>query len=280
MTAPQPFNLKATIESGQPLTFHADYSKSDGSEFLSYVTSSGRVDAAFAGPAMRLLPSSDAVEDVSVRLGMDHDIKRIYKRISTDKFMEEAIRAYEGMRVTRNDPWETTLCFVVSQFNNLKRIRGSVRDMIARFGEVHVTANGTRARLFPNQDSLYNASEKSVFACGTGFRAKYIKSIARSCVENGFEFGPLNRMPYAKAKERLMELDGIGDKVADCILLFAYGKYEAFPIDTWVKRVVENIYFKGETKSVRQIHEFAEQKWGKHAGYAQQYLFWHGRSIA
>ena len=84
-------------------------------------------------------------------------------------------------------------------------------------------------------------------------------------------------MKYEDAKDRLMELNGVGDKVADCILLFGYNKFEAFPIDVWVKRVVERAYFNGRKRSIRQIHDFSVERWGKYRGYAQQYIFWYGR---
>jgi N-glycosylase/DNA lyase len=112
---------------------------------------------------------------------------------------------------------------------------------------------------------------------GAGFRAKYIRSVAQACSES-FDLDRLYRKGYEEAKEQLMELDGIGDKVADCILLFGYGKLAAFPIDVWIKRVVEHDYFRGRRKSVKEIHRFAEERWDGYAGYAQQYLYHSARN--
>ena len=87
----------------------------------------------------------------------------------------------------------------------------------------------------------------------------------------------MHRQNYDDLKENMMGLEGIGDKVADCILLYGYGKLNAFPIDTWVKRVVENVYFANRKRGIGEIHDFAIERWGEHAGYAQQYLFHYGR---
>ena len=146
-----------------------------------------------------------------------------------------------------------------------------MHNMIREFGE-----DAGEHMLFPTPQTLASADVKAIRACGTGFRDKYIKKVAE---EFAFSFDKkrLYNMEYGKAKEQLMELDGIGDKVADCILLFGYNKMEAFPIDTWVKRVIEHVYFKRRKKSIKQIHRFALRRWPVYGAYAQQYIFWKGR---
>jgi N-glycosylase/DNA lyase len=198
-------------------------------------------------------------------------MKEIYSAINTDTFMERAIAEFYGMRITKSEPWEATLCFVMSQFNNLKRIRHIISNLRNKFGDEH-----GQSRKFPDPKSIAAASLPDIRSCGTGFRDKYLKSVAEE-FSSGFNPKRLYRMNYLDAKEELMRLDGRGDKVADCILLFGYNKFEAFPIDVWVKRVVEKAYFKGRKKTTRQIHEFSTERWGKYRGYAQQYLFWYSR---
>ena len=175
------------------------------------------------------------------------------------------------MRITKSEPWEATLCFVMSQFNNIKRIRHIISNLRSRFGE-----ECGQLRTFPDPKSIAAASLPDIRACGTGFRDKYLKSVAEE-FSSGFNPRRLYSMSYLDAKEELMQLNGIGDKVADCILLFGYNKFEAFPIDVWVKRVVEKAYFKGRKRNIRQIHDFSIERWGKYRGYAQQYLFHYGR---
>ncbi len=280
------FDLKLTFESGQPLAFYGDYEMDQGNELLSYVTDRGvirlrcrksrsrtRIDYTYLGD----YSGKSAGEDVRIRLGLGQDMRNLYTAIDTDPFIHEAIGALPGLRMTKSEPWEATLCYVMSQANNIKRIRGIVRRLVDAFGEERRDGREC-ARLFPSSEAISRASVKELTACGTGFRAKYIKSVAASFAARS-DFAELYDMDYCDAKAELTKLHGIGEKIADCILLFGYGELEAFPVDTWIKRIVEHTYFKGRKKSIGEIHVFAERKWGPYAGYAQQYLFWQGRSL-
>jgi N-glycosylase/DNA lyase len=280
------FDLKLTFESGQPLAFYGDYEAGQGCEVLSYVTGRGvirmrcrksaaqtRIDYDYIGD----YSAESAGEDIRTRLGLGHDMRALYKKIDTDRFMHEAILALPGLRMTKSEPWEATLCYVMSQANNIKRIRGIVRRLVDSFGEERKDGSEC-ARLFPTSEAISRASVRELMACGTGFRAKYIKSVAKEFADSS-DFPELYDLDYTSAKAELTKQYGIGGKVADCILLFGYGKLEAFPVDTWIKRIVEHAYFGGRRKSVSEIHAFAEGKWGPYAGYAQQYLFWHGRTL-
>ena len=278
------FSLKYTVESAQPLTFIGEIG-ADGLS-VAYPYSNGylriRQNAdCLACESVGRIGSAMLVEEVERRFGLGDDMRKVYDAISGDAFLTESMKRYPGMRITQNDPWETTICFVVSQFNNVKRIRQIVQNLIERYGEpreFYVGGKKMVVRHFPTPEALMAPDVKELMKCGTGFRAKYIKGVAQACASN-FELGKLYRMSYDEAKERMMELPGIGDKVADCILLMGYKKGEAFPVDTWIKRAMERLYFGGKKQSIRKIHEFADRKWGKYAGYAQQYIFWHSRSI-
>ena len=275
-----PFDIRNSIESGQPLTFHAEYGHKGKSFALSYATSKGVIEATLKGKRLEYSWQGDynpqkAKEEIERRFHIKDNMPSIYKRIRTDEFMDNAISAYNGMRVTQNDPWETTLCFILSQFNNIKRIRGSVRMLINTYG---TELDGSGKKLFPSAEQIKSASIEELMRHGAGFRAKYIKHAANFCSEN-LDLHSLYRKDYEDAKEAIMEIDGVGDKVADCIMLFAYNKMEAFPIDTWVKRVLETVYFDGRKKKIRELHQFASERWPGMEGYAQQYLFWHARSM-
>ncbi|MDE1834146.1 MAG: DNA-3-methyladenine glycosylase 2, partial [Candidatus Micrarchaeota archaeon] len=271
------FSLRHTIESGQPLTFYSRYSNHAGTEHLAYVTSEGEINLSLKGDRLSYrfngnYTQKTAKNEVISRLGLDDNLPDIYRQINTDIFMAGAIKGFYGMRITKNDPWEASLCFVISQFNNLKRIRGIIGNMVSEFGE---DLGGTK--LFPSAQALASADLSSIRACGTGFRDKYVKSVAEQFAFS-FDKRKPYKMGYEDAKEKLMELDGIGDKVADCILLFGYNKLDAFPIDTWVKRVMERVYFNGRKRTIKRLHKFALDRWPKsYLGYAQQYIFWRGR---
>lgn len=276
------FDITHTIESAQPLTFFGD-ERSDG-RGVAYVCGNSLVEVEQRGRKLFYnayggMNGARLRREVTTRFGLKCDIGKIYKSISTDAFMREAVRKYRGMRITKNDPWEATLCYVISQFNNVGRIRGIVKRLISSYGSEHtVSFGGVRLsfRSFPRPEALASRSVKELMAHGAGFRAKYIKAVAQECGESR-ALSRLGDKDYQSAKEELMELQGVGDKVADCILLFGYGRLEAFPIDTWIKRTVERTYFKGRKQSIRSIHEFAEERWGAYAGYAQQYLFHNAR---
>ncbi|MGC8652020.1 MAG: DNA-3-methyladenine glycosylase family protein [Candidatus Micrarchaeia archaeon] len=274
------FSLKHTVESAQPLAFYAQYNEASNS--LTYPTFTHVINVAYGGSAEAgELTAVSRIQnfgsDVARRFRLADNMKRIYKKIGTDAFMRAAIRKYYGMRLTLSDPWEAALCFVLSQNNNVKRIRRIVLNMIERFGQpIRDDTGNVVAKGFPTSASLFQASTDELKACGAGFRAKYVKSAAEF-----FASSPaakeLGGMSYPKLKEALMQIDGIGDKVADCIALMGYGRLEAFPIDTWAKRVLEKAYFHGRPQKIEKLHEYVQDRWGAYAGYAQQYLFWYGR---
>jgi N-glycosylase/DNA lyase len=278
------FSLGLTAMSGQPLNFYADYRVKDGRELLTYSTNKGRVTAMALGSGERSHLSysyeggyteSSIKHEMIRRFGLRDDMEKIYKRIDTDRHMEAAIDELRGLRITENDPWEATLCFVISQFNNIKRIRGIIGRLTERFGDEMEMGDET-VRSFPRPETLANAPLAWIRSCGTGFRDKYIRKVAQECTSR-VDLDEIGDLDYDKAKERLTGLYGIGDKVADCILLFGYKKLDAFPVDVWIKRVVETAYFNGRKRSVKQIHRFAERQWGGLSGYANQYLFHQGR---
>lgn len=265
-------NVRHTVESGQPLTFHADcdwenstVSYNNGTQTVMLKTArTGRLGISAADP-------DQAESEFYTRFRIGDDMERIYSEINTDKFMDSAISAYKGMRLTLNDPWETTACFILSQYNNMKRIRKIVLEMKRRYG----ARSKDRSIAFPTTDRIRLLSEQELRDCGMGFRAKYIKHAAEFCSEN-LDLDSLSGRGYDTIKSSLMEIHGVGDKVADCIALMGYGKLEAFPIDVWVKRTLEKVYFKGRDKKLGMLMDFAEEQWGKQRGYAQQYLFWNG----
>lgn len=281
------FSLKLTFESGQPLAFYGDYSLQGKYERLSYVTEKGlikvhctehsgasKIDYEYYGN----YTAKTAEDDIARRLGLTQNMHRIYAAIATDEFIRKAIKTHWGLRLTKSEPWEAALCFTVSQFNNIKRIRGIIRRLIAEFGGTCMGGDNA-FRLFPSPTAIASASADELRRCGAGYRADYLRNVAREFEANRWSES-IYKMNYASAKRELLRIHGIGDKVADCILLFGYGKFEAFPVDTWIKRTIEHIYFNGRRMSVKEIHKFANERWPAYAGYAQQYAFWHGRHTA
>ena len=276
------FSLKHTFESAQPLTFYGYYN--NASNTLTYADGQHMLNVGFEGNADggHIVVASryaNAIEDVKKRFRLEDDIKDMYASVSTDAFMRKAIVRYRGMRVTLNDPWETTLCFIISQFNNVKRIRGIVLNLIKAFGsDIKDDNDRIIGRSFPKSADLLKVTESDFKKIGAGFRARYLAGAAEYCTYN-LDLYKLNPDDYGGLKSELTGIKGVGDKVADCIALMGYGNMHAFPIDVWVKRTLEKFYFKGRKKSVKELHAFAEKRWGKYAGFAQQYLFYQGMNI-
>jgi len=275
------FSLKHTFESAQPLTFYADFDSAAHTLIYSDkgIPITVRQDSSDMQTNLIVdsIEPTHAVKEVSARFRLNDNMDAIYKKINTDRHMEASINAYRGMRLTLNDPWETTLCFIISQFNNVKRIRLITRNIIHKFGEQKEYQKFGKVFSFPTSERLMHASEAELMGCGTGFRAKYIIAAASYCTEN-LDLNKLRGKSYDKIKSELLEIAGVGDKVADCIALMGYGSLRAFPIDTWIQRTMEKLYFNGMKTSPAKIHEFADDYWGRCAGYAQQYLFHNARS--
>lgn len=277
------FDIKHTIESAQPLTFFADYNFGDG--IVSYPSGRDFIKATILGNSRSSqvrLDSGDldsAKKEFVTRFRLRDDMQKIYSRIGTDDFVKASIDHYYGMRLTLNEPWETTLCFIMSQYNNVKRIRLIIRCFVSEFGSDILDDDGKIiGKSFPTSEDLTKFTEVDFRSCGAGFRAKYIAKAAEYCTNN-IDLNKFKKLGYEKLKEELMRITGVGDKVADCIALMGYGRLEAFPIDVWVKRTLEGIYFKGKSKKIDELHKFAEERWGEYMGYAQQYIFHHGRNL-
>ncbi len=272
------FNLKYTFESAQPITFFADYH--DNILDYSYKNSILRiysndsykselsVECLFGG-----VKKQELEKEVETRFRLFDDMNKIYSLINTDKYMDNAINQYRGLHLTINDPWEALLCFIISQFNNVKRIRGIVKNLINKYGK-DIEGN---YKSFPTPLDLEDATKEELIECGSGFRADYILDAVDFALNN-VELNKLNANDYYKLKDTLMEIKGVGGKVADCVILMGYGNLEAFPIDVWVKRRLEEIYFNNDKKSFDELQDFAWDKWKNYRGYAQQYLFHSSRN--
>jgi len=205
---------------------------------------------------------------VSRFFGLDKDYAGITRKLSKDPALAIAIRKYPGLRILNQDPWECTVGFLCSQFSNIKKIKLNMECIAQRFGG-EVVFKGKKFHTFPAPGEIDDL--KKLKKCAVGFRAKYIIGV-NSRVSDAW-FAKLRKLPYEKAKERLMELPGIGEKVADCILLFSLGFTESFPVDVWMERAVREMYLNGQKLKLNKMGAWGRERWGKLAGYAQQYLY-------
>lgn len=175
-----------------------------------------------------------------------------------------------GLRILRQPPWEALVAFLLSQNNNTVRIGKLVRAVCETFG-ARQAAFGRTLYAFPGPERLASAGAEALRALGTGYRAAYIEKTARM-VADGFPLDALADMPYGDAHRRLMELPGVGPKVADCVLLFGCGHLSAYPVDVWVARL-SRAWLGIDGKTGVALAEAARARFGENAGILQQYLF-------
>ncbi len=208
---------------------------------------------------------------------LDTDYEKIQKRlVRRDPIMEEAVQFGRGIRILKQEPFETLISFIISSNNNIKRIKGSVEALAQTYGEVIGSYGGGLHYAFPTPKALSMATVEELKLLGLGYRARYVKETAGKVWESP---GILQTMMQEKRQECLegvRNFSGVGPKVGNCVVFFSMGKREAFPVDVWVKRMMEALYFQ-EEKSPGEIEAFAMKKFGKDAGYAQQYLFYYAR---
>ena len=210
-------------------------------------------------------------------LDLNRDLPAILLAVDIDACIHEAIKSFWGMRLLNQGLWECLASYIISQNNNVPRIKGIIQTLSARFGE-RVVLGDYVDYSFPSPQSLAEAGIDALLECGTGYRAPYLWEASTAVVAGSFNLDDLGRMSYPSAKQELMQLKGIGEKVADCICLFSLGHLEALPVDVWMKRIMEHVYF-GRTASLREIREFGERYFGELIGYAQQYLFHYARTF-
>ena len=203
---------------------------------------------------------------------LDLSYGEIASLFAKDPVLRRAIPLCRGMRVLNQEPFETLLSFLISQNNNIPRIRGIIEKICAEQGE----EIAPRIFAFPTPEQLARVSPERFRQLGAGYRADYLAEASRAVAEGRFDLSRPFGLDYAQAKAYLMTLKGVGPKVADCVLLFAYGKRDAFPKDVWIKRVLKQLY--GFTpRNDEDFLRFSQEHFGSYGGIAQQYLFHYAR---
>ena len=264
---PDNFDIEQIFDCGQCFRFSAlNKEKStvyDGVAFDRYIKIEQTADKV-------IFYNTDEAEFNSVWrhfLDLDTDYAAIIKSFADDNTLYEAANFASGIRILKQDKWEALCSFIISQNNNIPRIKGIIENMSAKFGK-EIYRDGDRSYYsFPTAKALYDAGEDEIFALKTGFRAKYIFDAAKRVCDNPFFLTEVAGLDTESASEKLQLIKGVGKKVAACTLLFGFERYDCFPIDVWVKRILET-YYPGE----RSPHFD-----GEYAGVAQQYLFYYER---
>lgn len=271
------FDLAQTLECGQ--CFH--FIKLDEEDYV--LTAKGYVLHVSQEADTVTFYDTDKDEYVNVwkdYFDMDRDYSAIKKKLlEKDDKLKDAIESMWGVRILNQDFFETLISFIISQNKQIPHIKKIVADISAKFGTYKGTYGGADMYTFPTLEQLANASEEDFKELKTGFRAPYIMDAIRRNMAGQFDINELKSKDYDSCIKELMTIKGVGEKVANCVSLFGLGKKEAFPVDVWIKRIMETMYFDGVDTPKDKIAAFAKEQFGELGGFAQQYLFYYGKSI-
>jgi N-glycosylase/DNA lyase len=222
------------------------------------------------GDALRAVGPGLTHEAVMTYFGLDLPIREILASFPSDPWLEKAQAFAPGLRILRQDPWETLCNFICSSLKQIVQIQQINHELRRSFGD----EIGEGLHSFPDASRLALATEVRLRECRLGFRARHLFVAARQVAASEVSLERIATLPTDHAREQLMRIRGVGNKVANCILLFAYGRAEAFPIDVWVERVLRRLYFKKNQRiSPKRLAAFADSHFGPYRGYAQQFLF-------
>jgi N-glycosylase/DNA lyase len=205
---------------------------------------------------------------------LDHPLAEICASFPNDPVMNAARIFCRGLRIIRQPKWECLATFICSAMKQVAHIRPISKALRERFG----APNNHAVRTFPSAERLAGSSEKELRKCALGYRAKNLLATARLVGSGEADLEAWSALPDADLHKNLCGLPGVGPKIANCVMLFAYERLRAFPIDVWIARVLGRNYFRQKKKgTVQQLREFSETHFGEYGGYAQQYLFHHAR---
>ena len=207
---------------------------------------------------------------------LNRDYAAIKKTLSSDSILRDAIGFGNGIRILNQEPFETLISFINSASNNIPRIKGIISRLCENFGD-EISYMGKTYYTFPSAERLAAETTESLSVIRAGFRDKYIIDAATKVATGKLNLDSIRLMPTADAKAELMTVNGVGNKVADCALLFGFGKCDCFPTDVWIKRIMEHCYFGGNDTSLKTISAYARDNFGGFGGFAQQYLFYWAR---
>jgi N-glycosylase/DNA lyase len=272
------FDLETTLNSGQ--VFHWEkvgegFYGAIGDEAVFVEQRGATLGVASEGAALRRRGDNGKV--IRNYFALDHSLDEICASFPCDPVMDAARDFCQGLRIIRQPRWECLATFICSSMKQVAHIRQISRALRERFGEKKEVCGHT-VFSFPPADRLAGTTENELRKCGLGYRAKNLVATAKRVASREANLDSWNVLSDGELREQLCDLPGVGAKVANCVMLFAYERIKAFPIDIWIERVLRENYFPRKRKvTSATLAEFAANYFGTHGGYAQQYLFHHAR---
>ena len=270
-----PLNLTHSLNSGQAFRWRIE--KESSHTWFSGIVGKELIQIRNVSDEIQIIHPEDfsPVETLFSYLRLDDDLENIYESFQNDQMLFTSTKNFYGMRILRQDPWETIISFMLATASNIPRIKKHIEDLSANFGDP-LSLNELSRGAFPTPEQLANVGEQKLRDMGIGFRSKNINTVAKLVSEKKFDPYNLRSLSYENCLETLTSLPGIGDKVANCIMLFALDKINSFPVDVWIERIIKENY---QNISKNVIRSWAQEKFWPYAGYANHYLF-HSTRIA
>lgn len=274
---PETFNLKDIFECGQCFRWNEEENGSYTGiwkENIVNIKKEGQ-DYVFTS----ICKNNNLEEEIYTYFDLDRNYEKIKEELSKkDEYMKTSIAYGKGIRILNQDLWETIISFIISANNNIPRIKGIIERLAKAYGK-EIEWKGKIYYTFPTPEELKDVTIEEYRKLGLGFRDIRLYETTKMILEGKVDLEELKKNPNTmEVREKLLTLSGIGPKVADCILLFSdLKRLEVFPIDVWVRRVMNDLYIKNEDEakvSKKQIEKIAKEKFGDLAGLAQQYLFY------
>jgi N-glycosylase/DNA lyase len=264
------YDLAATLTSGQAFRWQQRASGWEGVVHGRWV----RLLQTPTGISAETIEAVDGWNWLKQYLQTDLDFDSVLETFPKDEAMRASIAACRGLRLLRQDPWECLASFILSSTKQIVQIQQIVRSLCQCFGRPVVVPAGYPPEFaFPSAPQLASATEAGLRACKMGFRAPYLLASAKRVAAGEIDLHALFRQDCETARTALVQLPGVGDKIANCVLLFAYGFQDAFPVDVWVRKALLQLYFPRRRPTPQRLLHFTRTYFGPNSGYAQQYLF-------
>jgi N-glycosylase/DNA lyase len=265
------YSLDHTLDSGQVFRWRK---AADGS----WTGVLGRQWVRLRQQGDRIEVEADDPVEVARFFQWDVNLREIVAMFPNDEHLAAAVAACRGLRLLRQDPWECLASFITSSTKQIVQIKQIVENLAKECGSP-IAKCGFDAYAFPSVEQVAGSTHEVLWNCKLGFRARNLLASARRIAEGKLDLGRIETLALDEAREHLCALPGVGQKIANCVLLFGYGRAQAFPIDVWVERCLRELYFHGRRKiTPGGLREFARSYFGPQAGYAQQYLFHYMRT--
>lgn len=269
------YNLDATLASGQAFRWF----KCDSDWIGIACNHRIRLQQIEDCIAVELTPATNDIRWLKRYLQIDQPVQNMIRALPADDLIARAVEHCAGLHILKQEPWECLASFLLASARQIPQIQMTISELCRELGQpINNELGNTVGHGFPSPAAVAGAPLEILRRCKLGFRAAYLKQTA-ALVESGrLDLHELGRMDTEDARQKLMELPGVGPKIADCVLLFAYQRYEAFPVDTWILKAMRFYYFDGKPVPAARIREFAQEYFGRFAGVAQQYIYHYTRT--